>query len=29
MLEIEDDTIGGGFGVTPEQSLYRGDFNDP
>jgi len=29
MLDFEDDSIGGGFGVTPSQCLYRGDLNDP
>jgi hypothetical protein len=29
MLEIETDTVGGGFGITPAQSLYRADLNDP
>jgi len=29
MLEIEDDTVGGGFNVTPDKALYRPDFHDP
>ena len=29
MLEIEDDTVGAGFGVTPSQTLYRPELNDP
>ena len=29
MFEIEDDAVGGGFGVTPSQSLYRAELNDP
>jgi len=29
MLEIEDDTIGGGYGITPRIAMYKGDINDP
>ena len=29
MLELEDDTVGGGFEVTPASCLYRPDLNDP
>jgi ferredoxin-NADP reductase len=29
MLEIEDDSISGGFGITPKTAMYRADINDP
>ena len=29
MLDFEDDSIGGGFGITPSNALYRGELNDP
>ena len=29
MLDFEDDSVGGGFGNTPTNALYRGDLNDP
>ena len=29
MLDFEDDSVGGGFGVTPTTALYRADVNDP
>ena len=29
MLEFEDDTVGGGFGLTPTNAIYRSDLNDP
>lgn len=29
MLDFEDDSIGGGFQMTPDNALYRGDINDP
>lgn len=29
MLDFEDDSVGGGFGITPTTALYRGDLNDP
>ena len=29
MLDFEDDSVGGGFDVTPTTALYRSDVNDP
>ena len=29
MLDFEDDSVGGGFGITPTTALYRADVNDP
>lgn len=29
MLDFEDDSVSGGFAVTPATALYRGDLNDP
>lgn len=29
MLEIEDDSVEGGFGITPRTAMYRGDIRDP
>ena len=29
MLEIEDDTVSGGFNITPRTALYRAEINDP
>jgi len=29
MLEIEDDSVSGGFGLTPRTTMYKGDINDP
>lgn len=29
MLEIEDDSLNGGFGYTPRTAMYKGDINDP
>lgn len=29
MLDFEDDSVNGGFGLTPAAALYRGDINDP
>jgi hypothetical protein len=29
MLEIEDDTVNGGFNLTPRTALYKADINDP
>ena len=29
MLDFEDDSVGGGFAVTPRTALYRADVNDP
>ena len=29
MLDFEDDSVGGGFDVTPTTALYRADVNDP
>ena len=29
MLEIEDDSVNGGFGFTPRTAMYKADINDP
>jgi len=29
MLEIEDDSIEGGFGLTPKTAMYKAHVNDP
>ena len=29
MLDFEDDSVGGGFDVTPTTALYQADVNDP
>lgn len=29
MLEIDDDSVQGGFALTPKTQMYRGDINDP
>ena len=29
MLDFEDDSVTGGFAMTPRQALYRADLNDP
>lgn len=29
MLDFEDDSVSGGFAITPTTALYRGDINDP
>jgi nucleolar complex protein 3 len=29
MLDFEDDSVGGGFQMTPDSCLYRADINDP
>ena len=29
MLDFEDDSVGGGFNMTPNTVLYRSDLNDP
>lgn len=29
MLELEDDTIGGGFQITPRLAMYKADIGDP
>ena len=29
MLDFEDDSVGGGFNMTPATSLYRADVDDP
>jgi len=29
MLEIEDDSIEGGFSITPRKAMYKADINDP
>ena len=29
MLDYDDDSVGGGFAITPTTALYRGDLNDP
>ena len=29
MLDFEDDSVTGGFAVTPTLALYRGELNDP
>ena len=29
MLDFEDDSVGGGFAITPRTALYRAEVNDP
>ena len=29
MLDFEDDSVTGGFSITPTTAMYRGDLNDP
>ena len=29
MLEIEDDSVEGGFGITPRTAMYKASVNDP
>ena len=29
MLDFEDDSVSGGFGMTPSTAMYRSDLNDP
>lgn len=29
LLDFEDDSVGGGFQMTPEKALYKADINDP
>lgn len=29
MLDFDDDSVAGGFGITPMNAMYRGDLNDP
>ena len=29
MLEIEDDSVEGGFGITPQKAMYKANLNDP
>jgi len=29
MLEIEDDSVEGGFGITPRTAMYKASMNDP
>ena len=29
MLDFEDDSVDGGFSITPRTALYRAEVNDP
>jgi len=29
MLDFEDDSVSGGFALTPTTAMYRADINDP